>query len=270
MTTSTGADPGIRFAVDDRIARITLDRPDRLNAFAGEMRETLAAAIEDASSHPDVRVIVIEGAGRGFSAGADVDAMATLLRDADEAAFRRNVDAGARVVRAIAGSPRPVIAAVNGVAVGAGASLALACDLSIAADSARIGFTFNRIGLHPDWGATFFLPARVGSGRAAHLLHTARILDARAAEEMGILQEVVPAGEFPDRVGELARSMAERAPLALTAVKASLLSAAGGMPALEAALEREADAQMRCFRSADVREGLAAFREKRRPEFTGA
>lgn len=248
---------------------ITIDRPRRLNAFAGTMRDDLAEAVEQAAAERDVRVIVLTGSGRAFSAGADLDGMIDLLERADEDGFRRNVEAGSRVVRAIATAPQPVIAALNGVAVGAGAALAIAADLRIASSTATIGFTFNRIGLHPDWGATHFLPRLVGWGRAWELFSSARILTAAEAAGMGLVGEVVEHGEFEARVAELVRETAARPPLPLAATKRSLLAAAGGVEALDQALRREADAQIACFRSQDVREGVAAFRERRAPLFTG-
>lgn len=247
------------------VAWLTIRRPDRLNAFVGGMRDELAAAIGAAAADREVRVIVLTGAGRAFSAGADVDAMADLLALGDEAGFRRNVEGGMRVARAITASPKPVLAAVNGVAVGAGAALACACDLRLASDAAQIGFTFNRIGLHPDWGATYHLPRIVGGARAAELVLTARILHAAEALELGLFDAVLPRASFLDEVAARAAELAEKAPVALMHARRSLADA----EALEAALTREMEAQMECFRSADVREGLAAFREKRAPRYTG-
>lgn len=246
---------------------ITLNRPDRLNAFAGDMRDRLAVALEEFAADPAVRVVVITGAGRAFGAGADVEAMAELLRGGDAERFRELVRAGMRVVRAVATAPKPVVAAVNGVAVGAAASLAAACDLRIASDRASVGFTFNRIGLHPDWGATLSLPRLVGAGRAAELILSARLVRADEARDIGLVQEVVEAERFRDAAAELAGSLAAKPPLALAWAKRTT----GIDPAaLEAALAREEEAQLACFRSADAREGIAAFLEKRDPVFRGA
>jgi len=267
--TSTVPEQTILTRMEAGAAWITLNRPASMNAFAGSMREDLCEAIEAAAQDPVVRVIVLTGTGSAFCAGADVNAMADLLAADDTDAFGRNVEAGMRVARAIAAAKQPVLAALNGVAVGAGASLAIACDLRIASDHARIGFTFNRIGLHPDWGATYFLPRLVGSGRAAELILTARIVDAAEAERLGIVEMVVPHADFPDRVAALARELAQKPPLALSTAKRSLASAAGRNGSLEAALQTEAEAQMLCFASSDVREGIAAFREKRQARFTG-
>ena len=262
----SGPERWILQEVADGVGRITLNRPDRLNAFAGDMRERLAEAVEEFAGDTAVRVVVITGAGRAFGAGADVEAMAELLRSGNAQRFRELVRAGMRVVRAVAVAPKPVVAAVNGVAVGAAASLAAACDVRIASDRARVGFTFNRIGLHPDWGATLTLPRLVGAGRAAELILSARLLAADEAREIGLVQEVVEEASFGARVAELASSLAAKPPLALAWAKRTT----GINPAaLEEALAREEEAQLACFRSRDAREGITAFLEKREPLFQG-
>lgn len=257
----------VRLSLSAGVATITLDRPERLNAFAGTMRDDLTRAVEHAAALPGTRVLVISGAGRAFSAGADVDVMTDLLERGDRETFHRFVEAGIRAVQQIRAVPQPVIAALNGVAAGAGASLALACDVRIASERAQIGFTFNRIGLHPDWGATYFLPRLVGGGRASELLLSARMVAADEAERIGLFDRVLPADSFAGAVEEYARDMATKAPLALSAIKQSLAwtwdDDLPGMLAVEEA------AQLRCFGSADVREGITAFREKRSPEFRG-
>jgi 2-(1,2-epoxy-1,2-dihydrophenyl)acetyl-CoA isomerase len=249
------------------VAWITLNRPDRLNAFAGAMRDDLHDALARASERPETRVIVITGAGRGFCTGADVEVMSDLLARGDVETFERLVEAGMRVVRKLRAVPQPVVAAVNGPAAGAGASLALACDLRIASERASIGITFNRLGLHPDWGATCFLPRLVGAGRAAELVMSARMVEAEEAERIGLFQRVVPAEAFESEVRKLAGELAAKPPLALSLAKRTLAESAGGD--LDAVLAAEREAQLRCFRSADAREGIAAFHEKRRPVFRG-
>lgn len=260
------ADGTVRLRSEAGVAWVTLDRPERLNALAGTMRDDLADRIGEAAAAPDVRVIVVTGAGRAFCAGADVDVMADLLDRRDEETFRGFVRAGARVVLAIRRAPQPVLAAVNGVAAGAGASLASACDLRLLSDTAKVGFTFNRIGLHPDWGATHFLPRLVGAGRAADLILSARLVGAEEAEAIGFAQHVLPSAEYADRVADIACTLAAAAPIAVRHAKASLGAAD---ESLSRALEREEEAQMACFHSEDVREGLAAFRERRAPRFAG-
>jgi 2-(1,2-epoxy-1,2-dihydrophenyl)acetyl-CoA isomerase len=257
----------VLYREEDGVAWITLDRPDRLNAFAGAMRDDLRAAVERAAESAEARVVVITGAGRGFCAGADVEVMSGLVARGDAATAESYVDAGMRAARAIRDCPKPVIAAVNGVAAGAGASLACACDLRLASDRAPIGFTFNRIGLHPDWGATYFLPRLVGAGRAAELILSARMLDADEAHRIGLFQHVHPHAEFESSVRSYVRELAAKPPLALAAAKRTL--SASPDADLAAILEMERDAQMRLFRTADVREGLAAFAGKRTPTFRG-
>jgi 2-(1,2-epoxy-1,2-dihydrophenyl)acetyl-CoA isomerase len=193
--------------------------------------------------------------------------MADLLEGDDSRSFATLVQAGTRVVRRIREAPQPVVAAVNGVAAGAGAALAAACDLRVAAASASIGFTFSRIGLHPDWGTTYFLPRLIGLGRAQELIFSGRVVDATEAERIGLFERVVPDDAFEATVRSLAEELAGRPRLALTLAKRTL-TGSDSLPAIEEALRQEAEAQMRCFRSDDVREGVAAFREKRPPRFS--
>jgi 2-(1,2-epoxy-1,2-dihydrophenyl)acetyl-CoA isomerase len=257
----------ILYAEEEGVAWITLNRPDRLNAFAGTMRDDLRAAVDRAAASPGVRVAVITGAGRAFCAGADVEVMRDLLARGDGATFEGYVEAGSRAVRAIRACRKPVVAAVNGVAAGAGASLAAACDVRLASERASIGFTFNRIGLHPDWGASWVLPRLVGAGRAAELILTARMVDTDEAVRIGLFQRVYPVDAFEDEVRAFARELAGKPPLALAAAKHSL--SVSPESNLEEMLEVERESQMRLFRSADVREGIAAFNEKRKAEFRG-
>ena len=257
----------ILYREDDGVAWITLNRPDKLNAFAGTMRDDLRAAVERGAESAEVRVVVVTGAGRAFCAGADVEVMQDLLARGDGATFEGYVEAGARAVRAIRACRKPVIAAVNGVAAGAGASLAAVCDVRLASERASIGFTFNRIGLHPDWGASWVVPRLVGAGRAAELILTARMVDPDEAVRIGLFQRVYSVDAFEDEVRAFARELAGKPPLALAAAKHSL--AVSPESELEQMLEVEREAQMRLFRSADVREGIAAFSEKRKPGFRG-
>jgi 2-(1,2-epoxy-1,2-dihydrophenyl)acetyl-CoA isomerase len=270
VTDATGAatsSDAVLLRVEEGVAWITLNRPDRLNAFAGTMRDELHDAIAAADEATEVRALVITGAGRGFCTGADVEVMSDLLARGDDATFERLVEAGMRVVRRLRSTSKPVIAAVNGPAAGAGASLALACDLRVASERASIGITFNRIGLHPDWGATYFLPRLVGPGRAAELVLTGRMVDAEEALRIGLFERVVPADRFDDEVRALARELAAKPPLAVAAAKRTL--AASLEEDLDALLAAERHAQLRCFRSADAKEGIAAFHEKRPPAFRG-
>lgn len=262
-----GGAGGILLRHEGAVAWITLERPDRLNAFAGTMRDDLHDALTAAAEEEATRVIVVTGAGRAFCAGADVDIMQGLLEEDDERRFAELVEAGMRVVKKIRSVPQLVVAAVNGVAAGAGASLAVACDLRIASAEAQIGFTFNRIGLHPDWGATYHLPRLIGTGRAADLIYSGRMVKAEEARGLGIFERVVPADTFTAEVREWVGELAAKPPLAVQAAKQTLRDSLPGD--LTVALQAEADAQLRCFRSSDVREGISAFRERRKATFRG-
>jgi 2-(1,2-epoxy-1,2-dihydrophenyl)acetyl-CoA isomerase len=231
------------------------------------MRDELHDALAEAGESADVRVVVITGAGRGFCTGADVEVMADLLRRGDEETFAGYVEAGMRVIRKLRALRQPVIAAVNGAAAGAGASLALACDLRLASERASIGITFNRIGLHPDWGATYFLPRLVGAGRATELVLSARMVEASEAERIGLFELIFPTESFQEEVARYARELAAKPPLALAAAKQTLARSFDFD--LSAVLAAEADVQLGLFRSADAREGIAAFQEKRPAAFRG-
>ncbi len=257
----------IRTSITDHIATITLDRPDKLNAFGGTMREDLLRALQECEGNVAIRVVVITGAGRAFCAGGDVERMHALQESGDTASFRKLLDAGAAVVLAIASMSKPVIASINGVAAGAGCNLALACDLRIASDAAKFSESFVRIGLHPDWGGTWLLPRLAGRSRALELMATGRMIDAREALAIGLVDHVAGASELAARTDALARSIAAAPPLAIAGIKRAL--AASPHNGLAAQLALESENQIRCFESADAREGMAAFFEKRAPAFRG-
>ncbi|HKB78313.1 MAG TPA: enoyl-CoA hydratase/isomerase family protein, partial [Thermoanaerobaculia bacterium] len=172
------------------LTTITLSRPEKLNAFAGTMRQDLLAALRAAEEDANCRVVVVTGAGRAFSAGGDLADMAELQRRRDTEAFRKLLDAGRDVVMQIAGMTTPVIAAVNGVAAGAGCNLALACDSRIASPEAKFSESFVRMALHPDWGGTWLLPRLVGYGRALDILCTGRTVDAAEALRIGLVDRI--------------------------------------------------------------------------------
>ena len=245
------------------VTTITLNRPDKLNAFGGTMREDLLAALRGAEG----RVVVITGAGRAFCAGGDVDNMARLQTGGDVETFRKLLEAGREIVVQIAEMPQPVIASVNGVAAGAGCNLALACDYRIASDQARLGETFVRIGIHPDWGGTWTLPRLVGTSRAMEIMMTGRMVDAAEALAIGMVDRVVPGEALAAETETLARAIAGGPPIAVTGIKRAL--AASRSSALRAQIDLESEHQLRAFASADAAEGMAAFFEKRPPRFRG-
>lgn len=259
--------PHVQVEVEPPVAWVTLNRPERLNALGATMRDDLEAALRHAGGHPEVRVVVLTGAGRAFCAGADLDAMAELLERNDEETAVSFLEAGARVIRRLRTLRQPVIAALNGPAAGAGAALALACDFRLAAETATIALSFTRIGLQPDWGASYFLPRIVGLARALDLALTGRSVGAAEAAAMGLVHQVLPIDGFREAVASFARELASLPPLALAAAKRSVSLALESD--LDAVLAHEQREQLALFRTRDIREGVAAFREKRAPRFDG-
>jgi 2-(1,2-epoxy-1,2-dihydrophenyl)acetyl-CoA isomerase len=250
---------------EGRLGWIRINRPERLNAFADDMRDRLDAALAELEDEPAVRCVAITGVGRAFSTGGDVERLASLTASKDATAFEILVRTGIRVVRRIDSMRKPVIAAVNGAAAGAGAALALACDLRIASQNASIGLTFIRIGLHPDWGAAYFLPRLIGSALAAELVYTGGMINAKRAERVGLFNSVVPAAELESAVRGLAGQIASGPADVIADSKRTLRRSLAAD--LEEILEMEAQAQLRAFRSKDSEEGVRAFLEKRSPRF---
>jgi 2-(1,2-epoxy-1,2-dihydrophenyl)acetyl-CoA isomerase len=251
----------------EHITTITLNRPAKLNAFAGTMREELLDALGVAAAEKSCRVVVITGAGRAFCGGGDIDFMAGLQRNGNVDAFRKLLDAGRDIVTEIANMPKPVIASINGVAVGAGCNLALACDYRIASDAAKLGETFVRIGLHPDWGGTWLLPRIVGASRAMELLMTGRMVDTEEALRIGMVDRIVPAADLAKETEALARTIAAGPPLAIAGIKRAMQ--ASERNDLRTQINLESQHQLDCFRSSDAAEGMAAFFEKRPASFEG-
>lgn len=251
--------------VEDGIGSVTLNRPDLLNSFANRMRQEIAEAVQELAKRDDVRVIVITGAGRGFCTGADVTYLKQIVDDRNEEALRALVEAGSAVVSAIREASQPVIAAVNGPAAGGGANLALACDIRIASDRASIGQTFNRVGLHPDWGGTYFLPRLVGPAIAAELIFTGAMVPADEAHRLGLFNRVVPHDRLTEETQALARDLAAKPRLSLKLAKQAIYRSLDA--SLKEMLDFELDAQLQCGRSEDAKEGITAFVEKRKPQF---
>lgn len=255
----------VKFEVSDDVATVTLDRPEQLNALSGTMRDDLHQAIAMALGR--ARVVVITGAGKAFCSGGDVKYMADLRREGDTETLRQLMESGRRVVELLRELPLPTVAAINGVAAGAGLSLALACDLRIASTEARLGATFSRVGLHPDWGGSFFLPRLVGTAVACEMIFTGRMLSAEEALRVGLVNRVVETDEFPDRVLDLVRELAAAPPQAVRFAKEAIYDAVG--VSLDQMLDYEEEAQKACFESEDSLEGFTAFAEKRPPRFKG-
>ena len=257
----------IRYTVEDGVARIMLNRPERLNSFTAEMHEALAKALDTADEDPSVRAILLTGAGRGFCAGQD-------LADRAVAPGGKAVDLGetvekywAPLVKRLASRDKPVVCAVNGVAAGAGANVAFACDIVIAARSAKFIQSFANIGLIPDTGGTWVLPRIAGQARALGLALTAEPLSAEKAEQWGMIWKCVDDAALEEEAITLSRKLAAGPTRGLAATKhairASLLNT------LDAELEIERELMRELGFSADYQEGVAAFMEKRKPTFTG-
>ena len=240
------------------ITTITLNRPEKLNAFSGTMREELLAALQTAERDGGTRVVVITGAGRAFCAGGDIEYMASLQKSGDREAFGKLLDAGARVVLQIAEMSKPVIAAINGVAAGAGCNLALACDYRIASDQAKLGETFIRIGLHPDWGGSWLLPRLVGRSRALELMMTGRMVSADEALSIGMINRI--AKDLQRETEGLAESIASGPPEIIAAVKRSLRDSEKND--LRAQLDLERGIQLSAFNSDEAIARIANFVKK--------
>jgi len=250
--------------INDGVLTLTLNRPEALNSFNVEMKEALLAGLKDAAKDKNVRVVLLTGAGRAFSAGQDLkERTAPGVADlGTELRLRYNP-----MVLAMRKLEKPVIGAINGVAAGAGISVALACDLRIAADNASFIEVFARVGLVPDTGSSWFLPRLVGYAKAAEMSFTTDPVDAATAERIGLVNRVVPADQLMTEATALAAKLAQAAPMALGLAKRALNRALES--GLEEQLEYEAQLQSIVGRSKDHQEGVAAFVEKRPARFTG-
>jgi enoyl-CoA hydratase len=253
----------LKITRSERVTTITIDRPEKRNALNGQVRRELIEAFDALAGDPDLRVVVLTGAGdRAFVAGADIGEFAerTSLE-------QRTAMEGRRVFEVVAAFPLPVIASVNGYALGGGCELALACDLRIAARSARFGQPEVNLGILPGGGGTQRLPRLAGLGRAMRLVLTGEMIDAVEAERIGLVDEVVEDDDLRERTAELAASIARHSPVALRLIKEAVRASAE-MP-LAAGLRFERELFITAFASEDRVEGVAAFLEKRTPDFRG-
>src|SRR5438105_6347710 len=259
--------PSVLVSVDAGVETITLNRPEKLNALNPEMHAQLRAALERATDDPQIRALLLTGAGRGFCTGQD---LAERDVSAGAAPIDLSVSLGSHynpLVRRLRSLPKPIVCAVNGVAAGAGANLALACDLVIAARSATFVQAFARLGLVPDSGGTFFLPRLVGTARAMGLALLAEPLTAERAEQWGLIWKVVDDARLPDEAASIARALATRPTKGHGLLKKAMYASAANT--LDAQLELERDLQREAGFSEDYREGVSAFKEKRTPRFKG-
>jgi 2-(1,2-epoxy-1,2-dihydrophenyl)acetyl-CoA isomerase len=253
---------------DEAVTHITLNRPDRLNALTGEMSDELVDAFTAIREDPEVRAVVLTGAGRGFCSGQDLTEFEEAYRSEGRPDIGKHLEqAYHRLIPVIVETPKPVIAAVNGVVAGAGVSLAAACDIRIASEAARFTQAFVKIGLVPDSGGTWLLPRLIGYARALELSMTGDMVDAQTALDIGLVNRVVAADVFEKEVAEYAARLAAMPTAALGATK-ELLRGAMTID-LQEALHREAEAQARMGDTADHLEGVMAFAEKRAPKYQG-
>ncbi len=245
------------------IARIAINRPDKRNALNQEARDGLTVAVADALADDGVHAIVLGSEAGYFCAGGDIDAMA----DMDVVSARARMKAHHRLVRMLIEADKPVVAGIEGFAVGAGAGFALLADTIVLAEAATIGFPFFRVGLTPDYGILYTLPRRVGPARARQMLLYARMYKGAEAFEAGLADELAPEGSAEARALELAVKLAAMPPHAFALTKRHLAMAPAN---LETALEMEAMAQSLAFNGAEFDEGRDAFQAKRKPDFRAA
>lgn len=253
------------YAVADGVATITLNRPEVMNAFGGDMRETLYQRLREAEDDSLVRCVVITGTGRAFCAGGDVANMAALQEARDVGPIRQRMLTGGEVVKLIFGMSKPVVAAVNGAAAGAGMNLALACDFRYAAASAKFAQSFVKIGLVPDWAGHYLLPRLVGPAKAMELMMTGERIEAAEALRLGLVNQVFADATFRDDVAQRVRLLADGPPETLALIKQGVQR--GLQASLPETLAFELQAQSALFLSPDACEGMRAFLDKRAPRF---
>lgn len=249
------------------VAILTLSDPDRMNAMTPAMGEALERAIEDAAGAPSLRALVVTGSGRAFSAGGDLDMLEDKTRRTQQDGYDASADMETfyRRFLALRECPVPVIAAVNGHAIGAGLCAALGCDVRVVANEARLGVNFSRVGIHPGMGATWLLPRLVGWQQAADLLFSGRLIDGERARDIGLALESLPTAGVLDHAIALAEEYASASPAVVRGIKHAM--AVGATDALPDHLRLEARAQAVTYGKADAVEGLAALRERRSPQF---
>lgn len=247
---------------EDGALWLQLNRPEQFNALTGEMVIEAVRQLRGATARSDVRVVVLTGTGDAFSAGADLGG-----RAAQEKYDANAVDAANQVIRAITELDKPVVCGLNGVAAGVGMSVALACDLVVARESAALTLAFTKVGLMPDGGATATVAASVGRARAMRLALLSDMIPAREAFDAGLVSHVFPDAEYDEGLAKIVRRLATGAPLAFAATKKAVNAATLG--GLGEAFQRERAGQAVLLRTDDVAEGMRAFAEKRRPEFQG-
>jgi len=254
----------ILYDKSDGIATITLNRPEALNAFSKEVVDEVLQALEDAKNDENVRVVVLTGAGeKAFSTGADIKAM----KEMNALKARELSLMGEKICCTLENLEKPVIAAINGYALGGGLETAMACDIRIASENARMGQTEINIGFIPGWGGTQRLTRLIGKTKAKELVFTGKMIDAKTAEQLGIVNLVAPADKFRETVRQFATELASKAPVAVKVAKAVINK--GSELSLDAALALEREGFSTVGSTEDLQEGVSAFIEKRKPTFKG-
>jgi len=249
--------------VKDSVCWIILNRPDRLNSIVPEMLDAISDALDRAESNSEVRCVIITGAGeRAFCAGADVSHLSGLSESEAEETISKK---GHGVIIKILRLSKPVVAAVNGYALGGGCELAAACDIRIASDKARFSQPEINLGLIPGWGGTQLLPRLIGAVKAKEMIFMGTMISAEEALQAGLITKLVPADSFDEGVKAITKSLVSGPPIALSEAKRLVNLTLG----IEKGLDSEAEAFGGLFSTADFREGVAAFKEKRKPEFMG-
>lgn len=256
----------VLYDVQEGVAQLTLNRPESRNALNPDLNREMLAALQQAESDPQVRAVLVTGAGKGFCSGADLTIFQT--RPSPEVVYDNIVNGLGPLVTTIAGMPKPVIAAVNGVAAGAGASLAMACDLRVMAHDASLLMAFSNIGLVPDAGASWFLVRQIGFSRAFEFATEGERMPANRCLELGLANKVVPADDLMNISLAWALKIAKRPTLALGMSKQALRFAQ--LNELPSTIEYEAKMQQEAYQSDDFVEGVSAFLQKRKPKFSGS
>ncbi len=251
----------IKVEFENKVCVVTLNRPEIRNALGQEMREELRSFFTSIKDNDEVKVIIVTGEGKAFSAGGDLSALKTV----DAVSGRRRLQAGHEMIHSILNLEKPVIAAVNGIAAGAGSSLALACDVIVATHSTSFIQSFIKVGLIPDLGSIYFLPRLIGRHRALELMLTGGKISADQAQQMGIINRIVPDDLLLEEAHSLAATLAEGPAIAMGLTKR--LTNKSILAEISETLELEGFAQGMCFETEDFKEGVNAFFEKRKPQF---